>query len=94
MKLTSTRIDRAAAQLDAWPVPDTDPTADSLNEMFGEHTFFLDDDGLSIVEAELDGPADTARVVKLAIWADKKRTILAPCPAEMTETVVALGDSD
>ena len=45
-------------------LPDLDPATGSLAELFGEHTFFLDADGLFIVEAaerEADGVA--------AIWA-------------------------
>jgi hypothetical protein len=59
--------------------------------MFGEHTFFLDSDGLSIVEP-MDPPdpsADTCKVVKLANWAEGGDT-LAPHEPEETDVVIVL----
>ncbi len=91
MKLTSTRVADAAKQIDARAIPDTGPTARSFIELFGDHTFFLDDDGLSIVEVETDGDLALGRVVKLAKWVDEGRTVLAPHPREVTNIVVALG---
>ena len=51
MKLTSTRAERVTKQFDARAIPSAGLMARSFNELFGEHTFFLSDDGLSIVEA-------------------------------------------
>jgi hypothetical protein len=93
MKLTSTRIDRAAEQLVAWPIPDADPTARPFNDLFGEHTFFIDDEGLSIVELEANGDVEVGRVVKLARWADEEQTYLLPHPREVTSIVVKLSGS-
>lgn len=96
MKLTPTRIDYAARQIEAFPLPDTHPMMETLCDLFGEHTFFLDNDGLSIVEedeAEAVGDVELGVVVKLANWADEGRTVLSPHQREVTALVVALSEA-
>jgi hypothetical protein len=96
MKLTQNDADNTARQLEARPLLDTHPVTDSLVELFGEHTFFIDADGLFIVEAaerERDGGAELGRVVKLANWVDVHRTVLAPHRREDTDVVVTLDDA-
>jgi len=63
-----------------------------LETRFGHHTFFLDAQGLNIVEPSA---ADDrmGNVVNLASWTDDKRTVLAPHPPEATPVVVDLGAS-
>ena len=60
--------------------------------LFGDHTFFLDGNGLNIVE-----PADTSqlvvqagKVVNLASWNDEDPPKLAPHEPEATEVVILL----
>jgi hypothetical protein len=93
MKLTSARIDRALSQIDGQAVSENDPVTRQLNQLFGDHTFFLDGSGLNIVEpAEpYDGDVETGRVVKVARWVDESRTSLAPHAREDTDVVVVLG---
>ncbi len=96
MKLTPKRIAHAASQFDASPLPDDHPVARFLNELFGDHTFFLDEEGLSIVEGALPEVAvdvELGRVVKLAKWVDARRTYLAPHPREVTNIIVALSEA-
>ena len=96
MKLTSTRIAHAANQLDSWVVPETHPANLSLCEVFGDHTFFLDGEGLSIVEpseSETETAVELARIVKLATWADDERTLLAPHPREETGLMIVLDEA-
>lgn len=95
MKLSTLRINQALEQLEpkAIAVPEDHPTAPTLHEIFGEHTFFLDADGLEIIEPvdaqAAQGQAENAgQVVRLAIWNDSARTTLAPHPAEATGGVV------
>ena len=48
--------DRAnLSQFEAQAIPESHPVLPRLNELFGDHTFFVDSDGLSIVEP-IDGP--------------------------------------
>ena len=96
MKLTSMRVAYAAKQLEAFPLPDTHPMMETLCDQFGEHTFFLDNDGLAIVEegeTEDGGDVELGVVVKVANWADEGRTVLSPHEREVTGLVVALSEA-
>jgi len=42
MKLTSAQIERTLGQFEAEAIPDSHPALPRLNELFGDHTFFLD----------------------------------------------------
>ena len=70
------------------------PVLTRLNELFGDHTFFVDSDGLSIVEP-IDGPApgrtQAARVVNVANWSDDSLANLAAHEPEPTDAIVELG---
>jgi hypothetical protein len=96
MKLTSEQVERTLTQLEAQAVPSNHPAVPQLSEMFGDHTFFLDSNGLNIVEPIEAGPstgAQPAQVVNLANWADETLTRLAPHEPEPTEAIVDLGGS-
>jgi hypothetical protein len=92
MRLTSAQVERTLSQFDARPVPDNHPMVPQLNNLFGDHTFFLDGNGLSVVEpAEAREPGAAAcNVVNLANWADETHTRLAPHAPEPTEVVIML----
>ena len=89
MKLNPTRIEQALSQFAAQQVPEDHPVIAQFNRLFGDHTFFIDADGLAIVEpnGRDEGGAETGRIVKLASWVDDRRT-LAPHDREFTEVVV------
>jgi hypothetical protein len=93
MKLTPTQVERTLSQFEAQPVPEDHPAAAQLNELFGDHTFFLDRNGLNIVEPAEPAEAgvQAGRVVNLAYWTDEKLTRLAPHEPEPTDAVVELG---
>ena len=55
MKLTSAQVERTLGQIEARAIPDDHPVVSQLNSLFGDHTFFLDRNGLNIVE-----PAESA----------------------------------
>jgi len=92
MKLTEARIDSALHQLNAQAVPENHPVISQLSQMFGEHTFFIDAGGLTIIEPteDADENSGTGQVVKLASWLDETRTNLVPQEPEYTHVVVAL----
>jgi hypothetical protein len=94
MKLTSAQVDRTLSQFEAQAIPDNHPVVAQLNELFGEHTFFLDSNGLNIVEptgeTHEEGPHE-AKIVNLANWTDANLTSLAPHDPEPTGTVIELG---
>jgi hypothetical protein len=92
MKLTPAQIEQTSKQIEAQPVAEESQLAPKLHKVFGDHTFFLDGDGLHILHAIETSQAGVpeARVVKLASWTNPEHTALAPHEPEITKTVVAL----
>jgi hypothetical protein len=92
MKLNSAQVEQALTQFEAHVVPDDHPMVPKLNEMFGDHTYFLDGNGLNVVEPS-DGThagAPVGTVVNLADWSDADMTSLAPHKPEPTELLIVL----
>jgi hypothetical protein len=93
MRLNDMQVKQTLSQIDAQVLPDSHPVAAQLSDMFGDHTFFLDQSGLKVLE-----PTDTAttiateipagEVVSLADWSDPT---LTPHPPEMTGTIIQFG---
>lgn len=95
MKLTSAQVERTLGQFEAQAIPDDHPAVPQLHSLFGDHTFFLDSNGLSILEpaeAEWAGGL-SAKVVNLASWNDSSPTGLEAHEPEPTETVIVLASS-
>jgi len=92
MRLTSSQVERTLNQFDAQAIPDDHPVMTQLSELFGDHTFFLNTEGLNVVEpAEPTQDGETGQVVNLADWADETLTRLAPHPPQATDVVIVLG---
>jgi hypothetical protein len=91
MKLTSAQVEQTLAQFEAHVIPDDHPVVPTLNELFGDHTFFLNDSGLNVIEAKESskGTMSTGTVVKIASWNEQQNS-LAPHEPEPTEVVVTL----
>ncbi len=92
MRLNSVQVERTLDQFDAQQIPDDHPMVAQLHDLFGDHTFFLDSNGLNVVE-----PTETARpgvatgkIVNIADWSDEKLTTLAPHPPQETDVVIVL----
>ena len=92
MKLNSAQLEQALSQFDAQAIPDDHPLVPKLNELFGDHTFFLDSNGLNVVEANesTNAGAPAGTVVNVASWSDAQLTSLMPHEPEPTEVVVIL----
>jgi hypothetical protein len=92
MRLSSAWVEQTLSQFNAQVLPDDHPAVPDLSQIFGEHTFFLDNSGLNIVEPTggADGGEIAARVLKVASWRDANKTGLKPHEPEPTEVVVAL----
>jgi hypothetical protein len=92
MKLNAALVETALDQFEAQAIPENHPVVGQLSTLFGDHTFFLDSNGLNIVEPADDGNsgAQKAQVVKLAGWSDDNRTSLAPHEPEITDVVIVL----
>jgi len=97
MKLNTAQLERTVNQLQAQALPDNHPLIPQLNRLYGDHTYFLNGDGLNIVE-----PADKALelptkqvsamgvVFNVAYWTDSNPPKLEAHEPELTENTVSL----
>ena len=90
MKMNSAQIRQTLHQFDAQAIPAGHPAMPQLERLFGGHTFFLDSEGLNIVEPVEAAQTDRPRgvVVNLASWTDEAKVSLEPHEPEATELVV------
>jgi hypothetical protein len=97
MKLNTAQVERTVNQLQAQALPDDHPLMPQLNRLYGEHTFFLNSNGLNIVEPAddaLDVPAPAISsvgvVVNVANWTDSNPPKLEAHEPELTDNTVSL----
>ena len=92
MKLNHAQVERTLNQFEAQVIPDDHPLASELNGLFGDHTFFLDSNGLNVVEPDESTAVGTPAgiVVNLADWGDAKMTSLLPHEPQPTKVVIVL----
>jgi hypothetical protein len=92
MKMNSAQIKQTLHQFDAQAIPAEHPAMPQLERLFGGHTFFLDSEGLNIVEPVEAEQNDRQRgvVVNLANWTDETKASLEPHEPESTELVIDL----
>jgi hypothetical protein len=92
MKLNANQVEQTLTQMNANVVPETHPMMPELEDVFGAHTFFVNIDGLTILEPPArDGSSGTeCRVVHVANWADADLTRLMPHEPTPTGQHVAL----
>ena len=92
MKMNSAQIEQTLHQFKAQAIPVGHPAMPQLERLFGAHTFFLDREGLNIVEPVEAEQNDRRRgvVVNLASWADETKASLEPHEPESTDLVVDL----
>jgi hypothetical protein len=92
MKLNTAQIEKTQLKLGGEAIPAEHPMMPQLRRLFGDHTYFLDGNGLSIVEP-VEPKQSTIRqgvVVNLANWADANAESLQPHEPEPTDKVVDL----
>jgi hypothetical protein len=96
MKLSSTLVRRTLDQIDAHAIPENHPAVARLHDLFGEHTFFLDQKGLNIIEPTdaSDTHHQSAQVINLADWRDSEQTSLEAHDPEPTDTFIELDEDD
>jgi hypothetical protein len=102
MKLSSTQVKQTLRQMDAQVLPDDHPAVTQLTDVFGDHTFFLDESGLKVLEptenesglkvlepTEMpEAEMESGEVLSLADWTDATLTSLKPHAPEPTGTIV------
>ena len=69
-------------------LPDNHPAVGKLSEVFGDHTFFIDERGLKILEptGSMEAEAEAGSVVSLADWSDKTFSSLKPKKKKQKKT--------
>jgi hypothetical protein len=88
-------VQQTLSQIDAHVLPDDHPAATQLTNVFGDHTFFLDEGGLKVLEPT-DAPemdvaepdVQSGEIVSLADWTDASLTGLTPHEPAPTGTIV------
>jgi hypothetical protein len=85
MKLNPAQLEQTLTQFEALVIPDDHPLVPKLNELFGEHTFLLDSNGLNVVEPNenTEAGAPAGMVVNVASWSDAQMTGLIPTPKHL-----------
>jgi hypothetical protein len=93
MKLNAAQVKQTLNQIKAQVLPDDHPAMGKLSELFGDHTFFVDESGLKVLESAESGGAEaqTGTVVSLADWNDKTFSSLHAHEPAPTGDVVVLG---
>jgi hypothetical protein len=104
MRLSPERVEQTLNQIEAHVIPDTHPSMPQIKRLWGDHTYFLDVNGLNIVEpiernAGGEQAGQSACLVNIASWTDESATQLVPHEPEATEVVVEFdkdknGDDD
>jgi hypothetical protein len=89
MKLSSEKLESVLEQIDVEVIPDDHPSLPKLRDVFGDHTFFVDDSGLIIVEPLEQDPV-TGELIKIASWDDADPPHLMAHTPEETDVLIEL----
>ena len=89
MKLSSEKLGSVLEQIDAEVIPDDHPSLPKLKAVFGDHTFFVDDSGLTIIQP-LDQDPQTGGLVKIARWNNADPPHLVAHTPEETDVLIKL----
>jgi hypothetical protein len=89
MKLSSEKLGSVLEQIDAEVISDDNPSLPKLREVFGDHTFFVDDGGLTIIKP-LDQHPQTGELVKIARWDNANPPHLVAHTPEETDILIKL----
>lgn len=90
MRLSEFQMQRVQEQTGASVVPEDNPSMPALKENFGDHTFFLDNEGLHVWESVEAEPDENAKLVgvRIASWSsDEKKSLVPhePAPSQVLE---------
>jgi hypothetical protein len=90
MKLEGMQLQTVEDQLGVDSIPEEHPVTPELRRAFGDHTFFLDADGLNIVEPDPEEESAQGAVVKLASWTENRDALRGHDP-EVLPVIVKFG---
>src|SRR3546814_7307137 len=74
MRLSEPQTQRVQEQTGASVVPEDNPSMPALKQNFGDHTFFLDAEGLHIWETVADEPSEDGKLVGVRIARSEEHT--------------------
>jgi hypothetical protein len=94
MKMSAALKVKVEKQLGCNAIPEEHGAAPKLQQAFGDHTFFLDKNGLHIVEPDPSTSNQSGKVVKLAKWANQERDALQGQEPEVLSVTVDLKDPE
>jgi hypothetical protein len=88
-------VNETLTQMDARALPDDHPAVGKLSELFGDHTFFVDESGLKVLESTESSESETqaGSVVSLAEWSDAAASTLRAHQPTPTGVEVVLRQS-
>ena len=93
MKLNTVQVEVIEAQTGAIPIPHDNPANEALVNVFGEHTFYADQNGLHVLETvavEETTDGEHAEVIQIAEWANEDKSELQPIEPRRTGAVFGL----
>ena len=92
MKLSTAQIAAVEQATGANPLPEDNPAQAQLSEALGDHTFYLDQQGLVVLENPEEEAAseETLEIVRVGQWTDDQRQQLGLTPPERTGQVIDL----
>lgn len=92
MKLNNDQVQQVGNQTGLKPIPEDNPATPRLQERFGDHTFYLDANGLYIWEPvdDVEGATEPAAAVMLAAWEGEDKQALKPTTPTRSSVVVEL----
>lgn len=78
MKLTTPQVAELQKETGAQVIDDAAPVQEQLSQAFGDHTFFLNEDGLHVWEKVVDEETNTEQMaaVQIAGWQDDQKSAL------------------
>ncbi len=91
MKLNEHQMAVVRDQLGADPLPETHPSYPALTQAFGEHSFYVSDQGLLVVQQVPEAP-QTGRLVLVAAWTDDSKSELGAIEPQPTELAIDFAD--
>lgn len=94
MKLTPEQIATIEKQTDALPIPEDNEANTALVEIFGDNTYYADQNGLCVLEPTVvdDGTQNLVEVIQIAAWANDTKDELQPIDPQKTGAILSLVD--
>ncbi len=96
MKLNERQLAVIESQTGAKALPVDDPATEPLTGHFGDHSFFLDPNGLYIFESvdlpDAETGAEPALLVQIAEWTDDTKTAIGPIEPTAADLILDLAE--